>query len=200
MIWPLPTHRSRVVEPVAEPGGVALLLLPEPAALLDERGRVLAVNERAAGLGAVLSLRPGQGVVAAQPAQTWALRAAVAEAARGGGGAAVGMDHLFVLVTPLEQAGPWPPGAVLLRVRDTRAPDQSELGVAESRQASERLGLTRGEAEVALATMRGDGVAEIAAQRQVAQSTVRTLLRRAQAKTGSRTARGMANVLRAVLG
>ena len=200
MIRALSSPRPLAAEASPEPGGIALLLLPEPAALLDERGRVLAVNARGAGLGTMLSLRPGQGVVAAQPQQTWALRAAVADAARGGGGTAVGLEGAFVLVTPLQEVGPWPDGAVLLRVRLTQAPSDAALQLAESRQVSERLGLTRAEADVGLATMRGLSVAETAQARRVAPSTVRTLLRRAQLKAGARSVRGLSSVLRAVLG
>jgi len=166
--------------------------------LLDERGRVVHANaaaERMARAGDGISLG-SEGVKAALGAETTALRRLVAEAVQTGNGQGFGAAGAMrlsrpswkrpyeALVTPLssrqQETRPWPPVAALF-ITDPEAepatPEQLLAGL---------YGLTRAEARLASALLRGETLDEISELFGVTMNTVRTQLRAVFAKTDTR--------------
>jgi len=166
--------------------------------LLDECGRVMHANaaaERMARAGDGLLLGPG-GVKAALGAETTALRRLVVEAVQTGNGQGLGAAGAMrltrssllrpyeVLVTPLsrrqQETRPRAPVAALF-VTDPEAepatPEQLLAGL---------YGLTRAEARLAAALLRGATLDEISVLFGVTMNTVRTQLRSVFAKTETR--------------
>ena len=181
------------------------------AVVLDGHGRVRHANtaaERLDAAGTGLRLRaggPDQGVAAAVPAETHRLRAAIADAARGGPGGALRLQSrsgaaLLAVVSFLPRgmaalAGS-PQGWALLVLRPLSHPEASRL----KQLGAELFGFTPAEAEAAAALCGGLSPSGIAAARQVRVSTVRTLLQRAQDKADAKCLRGLVATLAALRG
>lgn len=90
---------------------------------------------------------------------------------------------LSVLVAPLSRDDRCPnesPASAMVVVTD---PKQTRIG--DAAELARRYGLTQAEARTALALLDGGGLSGVAERLSVRQSTVRTLLQRAFAKTGT---------------
>ncbi|MBD0274073.1 MAG: hypothetical protein ICV73_19360, partial [Acetobacteraceae bacterium] len=164
-------------------------LLPQGALLADASGRVLFANRAAREiLAAADGLHSGRdGLRADSAAQTDELRRRIGRAALppGGEGAPAagalalarrsGRRPLSVLVAPCRREGSWdlaraPPAALVFVVDPERA------AAVPADRLRRLYGLTRAEAEVALAVLRGDGLQAAADALGVTLATVKTHL------------------------
>ncbi len=165
---------------------------PAGVLLLDSGGRLVAANRQGEDLlAAGDAVRVGRdGLRAALPVETAALRQAVAQAASGGseGGAVLNLSRpsrrpLNLLVAPL-RAGPLREAAaraaVVVFVTD---PERTPAAPAGRVQAW--LGLTRAEAALVRELLHGRSLEEAADALGVSPHTARTQLKRALAKTGT---------------
>lgn len=141
--------------------------------------------------------RPGQRLGAEAAEDQAALRARVAAASAGAGSAALqlrrssGAPQLRVLVSPLSNGDPAMQGArALLLVHD---PASQPRGLPA--MLAQMFGLSRAEAEVALAVAQGKTIRQIAEERGVLISTVQTQLKRALEKTGTRKQSALATLV-----
>jgi len=186
-----------------EDGAAAVLEgLRAAAAVVDGHGRVLLANaaaeelDRAGGLH-LRGAPPDRVVYLDGREEARRLHRAIGDAARGGAGMEGWMalgpgGSCRVTVSPL----PGPPGAgmaggagLALLVVTPRAPVTDEAAL---RRARSLYGLTRTEAEVALALADERSPAEIAAMRRVRLSTIRTQLLHAMGKAGAGDLRALA--------
>ncbi len=187
----------------------ALDQVAQAVLLVDAGARVLHANRSAArllrtpgGLGA-----DAEGLRAARPEQTRALRALVARAAarRGAGGGSVLLEQpglrLLAHVVPVgpgvEAAwvGTPRPAAVVI----VAEPAGGHPGPAQAALRS-LFGLTVAEGRVACLVAAGSGVAAAAAELGVGPPTVRTHLARAYAKTGTRRQAELAELVGQIAG
>lgn len=185
----------------------ALDAVPMGIVLLTRSGRLMHANRRANELvTSTAALRfEGSGVLAASsPAATASLqrlvRQAVATAAGKGlshGGALrlAGRDgrRLHLIVTPLpRESSPFGQGAAAALFCN----DPDAAVVAVSRELERLFGMTPAEARLTEALVIGQSLQEYAEARRVSLNTVRTQLKAATAKTGTRR---QADLVRVVL-
>ncbi|WP_338661889.1 hypothetical protein VQH23_16865 [Pararoseomonas sp. SCSIO 73927] len=180
--------------------GVAAVLdgLGTAAVVTDGHGRVRQANAAAERLDTAGALRlhgaaPDRVLRLGSEGETRRLHAAIADAARGG----AGMEGLLPLgpagpcrltVSPLQAHLAGGTGWVLVLITpEVMTPDEARL-----RRAQRLFGFTRKEAEVAIALAAGKSPAEIAEERGVRISTIRTQLVSAQEKAGAGDLRGLA--------
>ncbi|HEX3996873.1 MAG TPA: hypothetical protein VHX39_37370, partial [Acetobacteraceae bacterium] len=163
--------------------------IPEAAFVCDPQGRVLHVNDRAkvADQAGVINLRSRESTraVATQTTEwTRQLHSLIASAGRSeAGGVTRVASSAFAMVAPLtpaltERFG-LPRGRVLVLIRGLPAPLRSLTNDVRT-----LLHFTEAEAEVACGLAGGSSPNEIAADRGVRVSTIRTLLERAMSKAG----------------
>ena len=182
----------------AERSAMADLLdrLPHGTVLLDERGRILAMNRRALAL-----LRAGDGL-AETGGELWShdagetrnLRAAILAAVATGQGQGMGAGGTLrisrpsgappyqVLVTPLRDK---PPGLDLAETRVRAAvviADPLDVPAPPAESLREWFGLTPSEARVATELARGQRMEDIATALNLSPHTVRTHIKRILAK------------------
>jgi DNA-binding CsgD family transcriptional regulator/PAS domain-containing protein len=180
-------------------GQDALEALALGVVICDRRGRVLFANAAAEALaasgGALQLQRRERPLGAARRSDAAALQALIADAATGGPGGAVRLEgaageRVFALVTPLPpRVGAGEPQAlVLLRAAD----DPPACDAAGLRQL---FGLTRAEAEVALALLGDRSLAEIGEARGVSEATLRTQLAQVLRKTETTSQRQLVRLL-----
>jgi DNA-binding CsgD family transcriptional regulator len=160
--------------------------------LVDAQARVLHASRAAEAL-----LRHGHGLTAADgplacelAADSRALRRLIGTAAAGTmmaeGALAVRRSigqPLSVLVAPLRPEDPWQKGSPACAIVIVADPERARAGSAA--QLARRYGLTPAEARAALALLDGGGLSAVADRLSVRLSTVRTLVQRAFAKTGT---------------
>ncbi len=167
-------------------------------------GRIVLANKAAQALahaGAGITLgRTGKGLGAAVPAQTRALAALVNDAARAGPGGIIrltgrdGCAELIALVTPLPRSfgldGGTRPAYSLVTLRSAwDSPSFSaEMLIA-------LFGVSPTQAEIALAIYNGKTPEQIAAERGVAISTLRTHLAEIFLRTGAENQRDLVRLL-----
>jgi DNA-binding CsgD family transcriptional regulator len=203
----------------AQPGLAALDGLAMPVLVVDAELVLLAANLAAEALlaeGAALRLvaRPGlpgaTRVLVGHRDDTAALRGLVRATALGGGaGGAVrlrdagGQAGLAALVAPLPSRVTTPDGApgrvpgqalLLLRAVDA-APPAPAPGLLR-----DLFGLSRAEAEIAIAMAGASSKGAVAAARGLRETTVRTQVRAVLAKTGTANLRELAALLAALQG
>ena len=180
---------------------------PLAAVVLDGHGRVTMANNRAealdaAQIGFALRRRPDGLVSAGRPAENKALRALLADAVTGGAGGGLRLTlergTAFALVSPLPapfstSGSTW--GLALLSVRPFYRSGITTLP-GRTRDA---FALTDAESAVLARLCDGRSPKQIADDRGVQVSTVRTLLGRAQAKLGVSNLRA-AQVVATLLG
>jgi|SRR5579859_2653354 len=157
---------------------------------LDDTGRAVLANAaaRRAFAGGVLSLRQGR-IAAAAPGPDRRLQGLIARAAQGRPAAAAVVrvprsedSDWIVWITPLPPASPLArsgaPGVLVLIGDPLR---RNALGRSA---LADLFGLTQAEADLAVALARGGTLADVAAQRGVKPSTVRSQLLAVLEKTG----------------
>jgi DNA-binding CsgD family transcriptional regulator len=181
---------------------VAMMLeaMPDAALVCDGHARVLHANRaaEAADFERIISLRgrgDGRTLAARLAGETSRLHASIAQAARGGAGATVRLGAQAFALVSLLPAGfaariGAPAGLVLVVLRRVPAASPDLIGAARA-----VLGLTQAEAEAACSLASGLGPEEIARQRDVRLSTVRTLLARGMARAGADNLRQLAALL-----
>jgi DNA-binding CsgD family transcriptional regulator/PAS domain-containing protein len=191
-------QRLSVSRGVAAATADALDHLPQGAVLADASGRVLFANRAAREILATADgLHAGpDGLRADSAAQTDELRRRIGRAALppGGEGAPAagalslarrsGRRPLSVLVAPCRREGSWdlaraPPAALVFVVDPERA------AAVPADRLRRLYGLTRAEAHVALAVLRGDGLQAAADALGVTLATVKTHLQHVFGKTGT---------------
>jgi DNA-binding CsgD family transcriptional regulator/PAS domain-containing protein len=170
----------------------------------DAAGRIVLANTAAeamarAGVGLKLGHRD-KGLGALKPAQAHTLAALVHDAAHGGAGGVVrltgrdGFTALLALVTPLPRGfglgGPTRPAYALVTLRSVR--DGASFG-AEMLIAL--FGLSPAQAAIALAIFNGQSPEAVAAERNVAISTLRTHLAEIFVRTGTESQRDLIRLL-----
>jgi DNA-binding CsgD family transcriptional regulator/PAS domain-containing protein len=178
----------------------ALDALAFAAIVCDADGRVAFANAAAAALaggGAGISFGR-RGLQACVPGETRALARLVRDAASGGAGGAIrltgrdGTTAVLVLVTPLPRGlnGDHAAAHALVCLRSARdsAPFTQAL-------VASLLELSPAQAAIALAIYDGRSPEEIAAERNVAISTVRTHLAEIFARTGAENQRDLVRLL-----
>lgn len=183
-----------------EAGLDSLDALAFAAVVCDGAGRVIVANREAERLaeaagGFSLATRHGGPITAGRSESNDRLAHLIREASeRGGFGAAVvsGADGapMPLLVTPLPRRFGSAPGRVLVTVR---APDRAPM--VEAGTLIRLFGLTRAEADVAVALSAGEAVADIARRSGVGQETVRTHVKRCLAKSGASSQRAFVALL-----
>lgn len=220
----LTPHLSRALEASLELGHLAdgtrqlvgvLQLMPNPALLLDGKGRITLANSAAEALlrtqdGLTLDRAGGLQLAAALPAETAALSRALSQALAVASGTGTelggplrlsrpsGAPPLFVLPVPL------PPPAfalwemleqarLLVLIIDPSAPSRAAASAIQT-----TFGLTAAEARVAVLIGSGRSGPETAAMLGVSPSTVKTHLRRCFEKTGVHSQVGLARILGAL--
>jgi DNA-binding CsgD family transcriptional regulator len=193
-----------------------LQLMPNPALLLDARGRISHANAAAESLlrmqdGLMISRNGGLHLAAARPAETAALSRALAQAlsvAAGGNDVITGPLRLSrpsgrapLLVVPV----PLPPPAFALweLVETARAMvlilDPEPRPHAAMKAMKDMLGLTGAEARVAALIAGGLSAPEAAKALGVSPATVKTHLARCFAKTDVHSQLGLARLLGTLL-
>ncbi|MGZ8243825.1 helix-turn-helix transcriptional regulator [Methylomagnum sp.] len=196
--------RVRDLEFRAQTGFAALEALPYGVVVASRTGEVLFANaaaERLArhGGGLVLGKR-GCGLGAANPREARTLRGLVHDAAGGGAGGTLRLTRFSdgaafaVLVSPLRL----PYRDAMLRQVEAALVIVKDLAEEEPPAVSclkTLWGLTEAEARVALALFAGRDAEEIAVQRGVSITTVRTQIRQILAKTGASNLRDLARRL-----
>lgn len=184
------------------PQGVTALLdgFAMAAMVVDGHGRVGHANAAAdrlcdPGTGLAWHARTGGCVGTPHRAENRMLLRAIGQAANGGPGGEMLLrtrdGRLLVTVSRLPGAAGHGPASVLL----TLVPLQGDAADRALARAVRLFGLTAAEAEVAAALAGGKAPQEIADQRHVRISTVRTLLKRAIEKTDAANIRGLTRIL-----
>jgi DNA-binding CsgD family transcriptional regulator len=192
-----------------------LQMMPNPALLLDGRGRITLANPAAEALlrtgdGLMFHRNGGLGLAAALPSETAALSSALAQALAVATGAGSELGGPLRLTRPSGAAPllvlpvPLPPPAFAL----WEMLEQARLLVliidpsAQSRAAAAAIqttfGLTAAEARVAVLIGSGLGGPETAAMLGISLSTVKTHLKRCFEKTGVHSQVGLARILGAL--
>ena len=192
-----------------------LQLMPNPALLLDGKGRITFANPAAELLlqtkdGLTLDRDGGLRLAAVLPSETAALSRALAQASAVASGSGTelggplrltrpsGASPLLVLPVPL------PPPAfalwemleqarVLVLIVDPSAPSRATAAAIQT-----TFGLTAAEARVAVLIGSGLGGPEAAAMLGISPSTVKTHLKRCFEKTGVHSQVGLARILGAL--
>jgi DNA-binding CsgD family transcriptional regulator len=220
----LTPHLSRAVDATLKLGHLAdgtrqlarvLHLMPNPALLLDAKGRITLANPAAEALlrerdGLALDRDGGLQLAAALPAEKAALSRALAQALAVASGTGTelgeplrltrssGAAPLLVLPVPL----PPPAFALWEMLEQARVlvlivdPSAQSRATAAAIQAT--FGLTPAEARVAVLIGSGLGGPETAAMLGISPSTVKTHLKRCFEKTGVHSQVGLARILGAL--
>jgi DNA-binding CsgD family transcriptional regulator len=192
-----------------------LQLMPNPALLLDGKGRITLANPAAESLlrtndGLMLDRDGGLRLAAALPAETAALSRALAQAAAVASGAGAelggplrltrpsGAAPLLVLPVPLPPPdfALWEllePARVLVLIVDPSAPSRATAAAIQT-----AFGLTASEARVAVLIGSGLSGPATAAMLGISPSTVKTHLKRCFEKTGVHSQVGLARILGAL--
>jgi DNA-binding CsgD family transcriptional regulator len=185
---------------VAEKGALmaALDRVAFGIAVTTADGRIQALNaegERVIVEGCGLQVRGGH-LLARDSSMAGALALMIRDASNGGAGGALrlraGADHFAnVLVAPLPQASSPTGGSLtLVAFRQTGAPTHLDAGLLMS-----TFGLSRGEAQVAVALMEGKSGEEIALARGVKATTIKSQLQALFLKTGTNSQRELVRYL-----
>jgi DNA-binding CsgD family transcriptional regulator len=192
-----------------------LQLMPNPALLLDGKGRITLANPAAESLlrtsdGLTLDRDGGLCLAAALPAETAALSRALAQASAVASGTGTelggpsrltrpsGAAPLLVLPVPLPPLAfaLWEllePARVLVLIVDPSAQSRATAGAIQT-----TFGLTAAEARVAVLIGSGLSGPETAAMLGISPSTVKTHLKRCFEKTGMHSQVGLARILGAL--
>jgi DNA-binding CsgD family transcriptional regulator/PAS domain-containing protein len=192
-----------------------LQLMPNPALLLDGRGRITLANPAAESLlrkndGLTLDRDGGLCLAAALPAETAALSRALAQASAVASGTGTelggplrltrpsGAAPLLVLPVPLPPPAfaLWEllePARVLVLIVDPSAQSRATAAAIQT-----TFGLTAAEARVAVLIGSGLSGPETAAMLGISPSTVKTHLKRCFEKTGVHSQVGLARILGAL--
>lgn len=168
----------------------------------DRRSCVVATNTEAEALA-----RSGSGIVfggngraigAAHPAEQTVLRRLVRDAASGGAGGIVSITGGHGVPTLLALVAPMPRGLNNLDGRGHAVVALRSLADApgfDATRLSGFFGLSPTQGEIALAIFRGKSIDEIAAERGVKITTVRTQLARLFARTGAESQRDLVRLI-----
>ena len=192
-----------------------LQLMPNPALLLDGKGRVTLANPAAESLlqtsdGLTLDRDGGLRLAATLPAETAALSRALAQALAVASGTGAELGGPLRLTRPSGAAPllvlpvPLPPPAfalwemleqarVLVLIVDPSAQSRATAAAIQT-----TFGLTPAEARVAVLIASGLGGPETAAMLGISPSTVKTHLKRCFEKTGVHSQVGLARILGAL--
>jgi DNA-binding CsgD family transcriptional regulator len=193
----------------------ALQLMPNPALLLDGKGRITLANPAAEALlhtrdGLALDRDGGLRLAAALPVETAALSRALAQALAVASGTGTELGGPLRLSRPSGGAPllvlpvPLPPPAfalwemleqarLLVLIIDPSAPSRATAAAIQS-----TFGLTAAEARVAVLIGSGRSGPEAAAVLGISPSTVKTHLKRCFEKTGVHSQVGLARILGAL--
>jgi DNA-binding CsgD family transcriptional regulator len=192
-----------------------LQLMPNPALLLDAKGRITLANAAAESLlrandGLTLDRDGGLQLAAVLPAETAALSRALAKALAVASGAGSELGEPLRLTRPSGAAAllvlpvPLPPPAfalwdlleparVLVLIVDPNAPSRAAAAAIQT-----TFDLTAAEARVAVLIGSGLSGPETAAMLGISPSTVKTHLKRCFEKTGVHSQVGLARILGAL--
>jgi DNA-binding CsgD family transcriptional regulator len=170
--------------------------------ICDRRSCIVATNAEAEALA-----RSGSGIVfggngravgAVHPAEQTVLRRLVRDAASGGAGGIVSITGGHGAPTLLALIAPMPRGLNNLDGRGHAVVALRSLADAPgfgAARLSGFLGLSPTQGEIALAVFRGKSIEEIAAERGVKITTVRTQLARLYARTGAESQRDLVRLV-----
>jgi DNA-binding CsgD family transcriptional regulator/PAS domain-containing protein len=220
----LTPHLSRALDATLKLGHLAdgtrqlarvLQLMPNPALLLDGKGRITLANPAAESLlrtgdGLALNRDGGLHLAAALPAETAALSRALAQALAVASGTGdelgeplrltrpSGAAPLLVLPVPLPPPAfaLWEllePARVLVLIVDPDAPSRAAASAVQA-----TFGMTAAEARVAVLVGSGLSGPQAAATLGISPSTVKTHLKRCFEKTGVHSQVGLARLLAAL--
>jgi DNA-binding CsgD family transcriptional regulator/PAS domain-containing protein len=170
--------------------------------ICDRRGCIVAANAEAETLarsdsGVVLAGN-GRAIGAVHPAEHSALRRLVRDAASGGAGGILSITGGQGVPTLLALVAPMPRGLNDLDGRGHAVVALRSLGDAPgfgATRLSGFFGLSPTQGEIALAIFRGKSIEEIAAERGVKITTVRTQLARLYARTGAESQRDIVRLI-----
>jgi DNA-binding CsgD family transcriptional regulator/PAS domain-containing protein len=220
----LTQHLSRALEATLKLGHLAdgtrqltrvLQLMPNPALLLDGKGRITLANPAAEALlrtgdGLTFHRNGGLGLAAALPSETAALSGALAQALAVATGSGTELGGPLRLSRPsgappfLVLPVPLPPPAfmfwemleqprVLVLIIDPSAPSRATAAAIQT-----TFGLTAAEARVAVLVGSGLSGPAAAAMLGISPSTVKTHLKRCFEKAGVHSQVGLARILGAL--
>lgn len=188
----------------AEVGSAALQAVALPVIVCDATSRVGFANAAAESLtrgGTVIGIDRGGRLRTRVPGETALLHRFIRDAGTGGAGGAMrltgpdGVPAMLVLVSPLPPRlnDAAVPGQVLVCLRAAK-----DSAAFTTTMVASLFGLSRTQAEIALAIFNGEAPETIAAARGVTITTLRTHLAHIFARTGVENQRGLIRLLGAV--